>query len=114
MKKAYKKSIQVIRSCTNESQIISAYNYVHNFRVLFGGEKGCQKLTENLMEKCAMQRKIVRTVWYGQLQPRLEILRLNMLLKKISNIAIKCLLYGYEMDSLSFKINKKRKIYEKD
>jgi len=37
-----------------------------------------------------------------------------MLLKKISNIAIKCLLYGYEMDSLSFKINKKRKIYEKD
>ena len=112
MKKAYKKSIQVIRSCTNESQIISAYNYIHNFRVLFGGEKGCQKLTENLMEKCAMQRKILRTVWCGQLQLHLERLHLNMLLKKISNIVIKGLLYGYEMDSLSFKL-KKRKIYEK-
>tara|TARA_Y100000389_G_C17283269_1_gene424084 strand:- start:85 stop:198 length:114 start_codon:yes stop_codon:yes gene_type:complete len=37
-----------------------------------------------------------------------------MLLKKISNLAIKCLLYGYEMDSLSFKLKEKRKVYEKD
>jgi len=60
MKKAYKKSIKVIRSCETESHIISAYNYIHNFRILFGGEIGCQKLTENLMEKCALQRKLVR------------------------------------------------------
>jgi|TARA_R110000822_G_scaffold62245_3_gene153519 hypothetical protein len=59
MKKAYKKSIDVILSCKTETQVISAYNYIHNFRVLFGSEHGCSKLTENLMEKCALQRKLV-------------------------------------------------------
>ena len=60
MKKAYKKAIDVILSCKTEGQVISAYNYIHNFRVLFGTEDGCQELTESLMEKCAMKRKIVR------------------------------------------------------
>jgi len=59
MKKAYKKSIDVIVSCTIDSHIIAAYNYIHNFRVLFGGKMGCSKLTKNLMEKCALQRKLV-------------------------------------------------------
>jgi len=60
MKKAYKKAIEVIRSCQSDAHIISTYNYIHNFRILFGTEEGCQNLTEALMEKCAMQRKIVR------------------------------------------------------
>ena len=62
MKKAYKKSIQVIKSCKSEAQIMSAYNYIHNFRILFGSLGGCQELTEKLMERCAVQRKLVRTV----------------------------------------------------
>ncbi len=62
MKKAYKKAIEVVRSCETDSQIITAYNYIHNFRVLFGGELGCQKLCKDLMEKCAMQRKLVRNI----------------------------------------------------
>jgi len=62
MKKAYKKAIEVIRSCKTNAHIIATYNYIHNFRVLFGTKNGCKKLTENLMEKCALQRKKVRTV----------------------------------------------------
>tara|TARA_R110001592_G_C12767079_1_gene713525 strand:+ start:215 stop:403 length:189 start_codon:yes stop_codon:yes gene_type:complete len=61
MKKAYIKSIKVISSCINSSQITSAYNYIYNFRTLFGSEKGCSRLTKNLMERCAIQRKIVET-----------------------------------------------------
>ena len=60
MKKAYKKALDVIRSCQTESQITSTYNFIHNFRVLFGSEPGCQILTKKLMEKCAVKRKIVR------------------------------------------------------
>jgi len=60
MKKAYKKGIDVIISCKTESHIISTYNYIHNFRVLFGSKPGCQILTEKLMERCAIKRKIVR------------------------------------------------------
>ena len=59
MKKAYKKAIEVVHSCETDAQIITAYNYIHNFRVLFGGDPECRKLTENLMEKCAMKRKTV-------------------------------------------------------
>tara|TARA_R100000908_G_scaffold56902_1_gene32532 strand:+ start:377 stop:565 length:189 start_codon:yes stop_codon:yes gene_type:complete len=59
MKKAYKKAIEVVHSCETDAQIITAYNYIHNFRVLFGTEQGCQELTETLMEKCAMKRKTV-------------------------------------------------------
>jgi hypothetical protein len=60
MKKAYKKAIEVVLSCETDAQVIGAYNYIHNFRVLFGPEDGCQELTESLMEKCALKRKIVR------------------------------------------------------
>ena len=40
---------------------MGAYNYIHNFRVLFGGLKGCDKLTKKLMEKCALRRRIVES-----------------------------------------------------
>jgi len=62
MKKAYKKALDVIRSCKTDSQITSAYNYIHNFRVLFGSKSGCQILTKKLMEKCAVKRKLVRNI----------------------------------------------------
>jgi len=57
MKKAYIKAIEVIKSCTNGAHIVGAYNYIHNFRILFGNKKTCRKLTKILMEKCAMRRK---------------------------------------------------------
>jgi len=62
MKKAYIKAIKVIMSCENSSQVMSAYNYIHNFRVLFGEYTGCSKLTKTLMEKCALQRKKVGNI----------------------------------------------------
>jgi len=62
MKKAYKKAIDIILSCQSEAHVITAYNYIHNFRILFGTEDGCQKLTENLMEKCAVKRKLVSNI----------------------------------------------------
>ena len=61
MKKAYIKAINVICSCKNSIHIMGAYNYIHNFRVLFGGLKGCDKLTKKLMEKCALRRRIVES-----------------------------------------------------
>ena len=62
MKKAYIKAIEVINSCENSSQVMSAYNYIHNFRVLFGNNSGCDKLAKKLMEKCAIQRKRVGNI----------------------------------------------------
>jgi len=62
MKKAYKKAIEVVSSCETAAQIIGAYNYIHNFRILFGSEPNCKELTETLMEKCAMKRKMVRDI----------------------------------------------------
>jgi len=62
MKKAYKKALEVIKSCKTDAHIITAYNYIHNFRVLFGSEDNCKGLSERLMEQCAMKRKLVRRV----------------------------------------------------
>jgi len=62
MKKAYIKALAVIRSCTSEAHVITTYNYIHNFRVLFGEEYGCDSLTKQLMERCTMKRKKVRGV----------------------------------------------------
>ena len=59
MNKAYKKALQVVRSCKTSAQVIGAYNYIHNFRILFGHESGCKKLTETLMEQCATKRKLL-------------------------------------------------------
>jgi len=59
MKKAYIKALKVVRSCNNSAQITGAYNFIYNFRILFGRLRGCNELTQKLMEKCAIQRKIV-------------------------------------------------------
>jgi hypothetical protein len=60
MKKAYKKALDIICSCTTNAHINSTYNYIHNFRVLFGKNRRCKILTEKLMERCALKRKLIR------------------------------------------------------
>ena len=60
MKKAYIKALKVVRSCNSDAHIMGAYNFIHNFRVNFGNLRGCDELTKKLMEKCALQRKIVQ------------------------------------------------------
>tara|TARA_R110000823_G_C15534833_1_gene457307 strand:- start:147 stop:341 length:195 start_codon:yes stop_codon:yes gene_type:complete len=57
MKESYIKAIKVIYSCKNFAQITSAYNYIHNFRVLYGGQNGCKELTSKLHERCNKKRK---------------------------------------------------------
>ena len=57
MKESYQKAIKVIDSCINGSQIIPAYNYIHNFRVLYGDKSGCEFLTKKLMERVNKKRK---------------------------------------------------------
>ena len=58
MKEAYIKGIKIINSCNNYLQVLTAYNYIHNFRVAFGDHAGCDKLTKKLQEKCNIKRKI--------------------------------------------------------
>ena len=55
MKEAYIKAINVIMSCETSQHIITAYNYIHNFRVLYGESE----LTKRLMERCAMRRTMI-------------------------------------------------------
>ena len=57
MKEAYIKGIKIINSCTNYLQVLTAYNYIHNFRVAFGSNEGCDELTKKLQEKCNIKRK---------------------------------------------------------
>ena len=59
MKKAYEKAIKVINSCTNYKHVISAYNYIWNFRRLYANNKICKELTEKLHERCYKKRKIL-------------------------------------------------------
>ena len=42
-------------SCETSQHIITAYNYIHNFRVLYGESE----LTKRLMERCAMRRTMI-------------------------------------------------------
>jgi|TARA_B110000908_G_C10257787_1_gene456826 hypothetical protein len=58
MKEAYIKGIKVINSCKNYLQVMTTYNYIHNFRVAFGNRKGCEELTQKLYERCHKKRKI--------------------------------------------------------
>jgi hypothetical protein len=60
MKEAYIKAIKVINSCKNYLQVLAAYNYIHNFRVLFGNNKGCDELTKKLQERCNKKRTTLR------------------------------------------------------
>jgi hypothetical protein len=59
MKEAYIKALQVISSCINYKQTRGAYNYIHNFRVLYGDTAGCEKLAKILMEKCTKHRRLL-------------------------------------------------------
>jgi hypothetical protein len=59
MKKAYKKALRVIDSCTNYQQVMGAYNFIWNFRRLFEDTKGCTELTQKLHDKCHLKRKLV-------------------------------------------------------
>ena len=59
MNKAYKKALEVIKSCTNSAQTMSAYNYIWNFNKLFTDKKGCKELTRKLHAKCALKRRMV-------------------------------------------------------
>jgi len=55
MKEAYIKAINVIMSCETPQHILAAYNYIHNFRILYGRSE----LTERLMERCALRRTMI-------------------------------------------------------
>ena len=55
MKKAYIKAVQVIMSCETPQHIIAAYNYIHNFRILYGKSE----LTKRLMERCNVRRSMI-------------------------------------------------------
>ncbi len=57
MKKAYKKAIQVVESCENMLQLMSAFNYVYLFHSLYEHEVGCEKLTKLLRQRASRKRK---------------------------------------------------------
>ena len=59
MNKAYKKAVEVIKSCTNSAHVKSAFNYIWNFERLFEDKKGCAELTKKLRTKCTKKRKIL-------------------------------------------------------
>ena len=59
MKKAYKKALAVIESCTDSTHTMAAYNYIWNFNKLFFEENGCKELTRKLHARCARKRKMV-------------------------------------------------------
>ena len=52
-KEAYDKGIKIIRSCKSSAHIKTAYNYVFNFRNIFGDTDMWNKL----YEKCSKKRK---------------------------------------------------------
>ena len=62
MKKAYNKALKVIDSCTNYTQVMTAYIYIWNFRKLFADEIGCKELTRKLHDKCSNKRKTVESI----------------------------------------------------
>tara|TARA_R100001015_G_C4632760_1_gene196764 strand:- start:2353 stop:2541 length:189 start_codon:yes stop_codon:yes gene_type:complete len=53
--KAFNKGLKVISSCKNYSQIRGAYNYVHNYRILFGKTK----LWKDLYNFCGRKREML-------------------------------------------------------
>ncbi len=50
---AYKKGWQIIRSCQTGAHIICAYNYLHNYRVMFGDTEWFR----NLWKYCSRRRQ---------------------------------------------------------
>jgi len=53
--KAYNKGLKVISSCKNSPQIHVAYNYIHNYRIMFGKTK----FWKDLYNYCSRKREIL-------------------------------------------------------
>tara|TARA_Y100000593_G_C4213106_1_gene287867 strand:- start:43 stop:243 length:201 start_codon:yes stop_codon:yes gene_type:complete len=53
MIKAYIKGLDIISSCKNSAQVMVTFNWIDNFRKLYGNTKE----TKKLMEKCSKKRK---------------------------------------------------------
>ena len=53
--KAFNKGLKVISSCKTTSHIMGAYNYVHNYRNLFGKKK----LWKELYNFCGRKRNML-------------------------------------------------------
>jgi len=52
-KTAYNKGVKIIRSCQTGAHIIGAFNYIHNYRVMFGDTE----LFRQLWKYCTKRRK---------------------------------------------------------
>ena len=54
-KQAFKKGIKVISSCKNSQHIHVAYNYIHNYRLMFGKTK----MWKDLYNYCGRKREVL-------------------------------------------------------
>jgi hypothetical protein len=52
-KNAHIKGLEIIRSCIEPLHFRAAYNYIHNFKVMFGASE----LWKDLYEYCSKRRK---------------------------------------------------------
>ena len=57
-KQAFKKGIKVISSCKNSQHIHVAYNYIHNYRLMFGKTK----MWKDLYGYCSKRREILNGI----------------------------------------------------
>jgi hypothetical protein len=53
MIKAYIKGLDIISSCKNTAHITASYNWIDNFRKIYGSIKE----TEKLIEVCSLKRR---------------------------------------------------------
>ncbi len=58
MIEAYIKGLDIVSSCKNSAQVMTAFNWVDNFRKLYGNIEE----TKRLMEKCSLKRKTLDLV----------------------------------------------------
>ena len=58
MIEAYIKGFDIISSCKNSSHVMATFNWIDNFRKLYGNINE----TEKLMEKCSKRRKTLDLV----------------------------------------------------
>ena len=55
---AYNKGLKIISSCINSTHIHIAYNYIHNYRLLFGKTR----MWKDLYGYCSKRREIVNGI----------------------------------------------------
>ncbi len=58
MIESYIKGLDIISSCKNSSHVMATFNWIDNFRKLYGNIDE----TKKLMEKCSSKRKILDLV----------------------------------------------------